>query len=108
MTQRASQADVYTLDDGVFGLGGLAPKADVPDLWLGARGRTTREVHPYGLLADVPNPPVHLPRPLNGPNLGLHERKAAELIARARHHSTLESPRVRRVPLKQRLREQFI
>src|SRR5215210_341479 len=104
--QGTAEADVHALDDGVLRLRGLAAEADVPDLGLRAGRRATREVHPDGLLPDIADPLVHLLRPLDRPDLGLHDREPTELVPGARHDPTLESPRSRRKPLQQRLGQQ--
>src|SRR5215210_4715036 len=105
-TQGTAQADVDALDDGVLRFRGLAAEADVPDLGLRARRRAAREVHPDGLLAQVADPLVHLLRPLDRPDLGLHDREPAKLVPGTRHDPSLESPRPRREPLQQRLGQQ--
>jgi hypothetical protein len=51
---------------------------------------------------------VHLAGPLEGSDLGLHDREAAKFVAGARHHPALKRPRVRRVSLEERLRQKVV
>src|SRR5215203_6871647 len=86
----------------------LAAKAYVPDLGLRARGRAAGEVHPHGLLAEIPDPLVHLASPLYGPDLGLDDAEAAELAPRTSHDAALECPGVRGVPRQKGLGQKFV
>ena len=113
-------------------VGDVAAQADVGDLGLGAARRTPREVHPDHpavLTAHRPvtvgTPPerdrhrgrafcvvgqlaVEPPGQLHRPLLGLDDREAAELRARACHHPALEGTGERRVLLDQLLGQQGI
>ena len=66
-TETAAQPDVDSLDDGVGGLGRLAPEADVGDLRLSAGGRAAGEVEPDDVRARRSSPGGPAPAPTATP-----------------------------------------